>query len=450
MKKRSSIIMIAAILLLCACQPTPEEEVVVNKADQQQMLSNAEKQDGRMEIVDLYERLGAPKEYKASLSGTEGRLQVEVDAKVLLPEGELPIVRVEPRVMSRSDVLAYVDAVFSPDMQFVDSNSGNWQTKGFYAHEIEKAKWAMDHWNDGGSIIYDMDCNSPSDVQEKWLNKYYMQQAEAPETAPRIERSDLDMTWIVATSDDVNFSAMFVAVNPWDNSVERIDYIRSIFDNPNVHWMQNVPNGIREQDAKAAAEAFLEKLPVEGLTLRVAVPEIYSDDYSRQVPCWRFYYTREFSGAEESFTNSEYTSDSEYNHQRAVECLMIVVDEQGVAGFRYNAPQNVLETVSERTSLLPFSKIEEIFNRMILVYNNRLNDGTQDEARWTYHITSIRLGLVNIAEENAETGLLIPAWDFMGYWHSEYKNWIEDISTNEQHSFLTINAIDGSIINRAG
>jgi hypothetical protein len=442
--------MIAAILLLCACQPTPEEEVVVNKADQQQMLSDAEKQDGRMEIVDLYERLGAPKEYKASLSGTEGRLQVEVDAKVLLPEGELPIVRVEPRVMSRSDVLAYVDAVFSPDMQFVDSNSGNWQTKGFYAHEIEKAKWAMDHWNDGGSIIYDMDCNSPSDVQEKWLNKYYMQQAEAPETAPRIERSDLDMTWIVATSDDVNFSAMFVAVNPWDNSVERIDYIRSIFDNPNVHWMQNVPNGIREQDAKAAAEAFLEKLPVEGLTLRVAVPEIYSDDYSRQVPCWRFYYTREFSGAEESFTNSEYTSDSEYNHQRAVECLMIVVDEQGVAGFRYNAPQNVLETVSERTSLLPFSKIEEIFNRMILVYNNRLNDGTQDEARWTYHITSIRLGLVNIAEENAETGLLIPAWDFMGYWHSEYKNWIEDISTNEQHSFLTINAIDGSIINRAG
>ena len=84
------------------------------------------------------------------------------------------------------------------------------------------------------------------------------------------------------------------------------------------------------------------------------------------------------------------------------------------------------------------------------LYNNRLNDGTRDEAHWTYHITSIRLGLVNIAEENAETGLLVPAWDFMGYWHSENKNWIEDIDANEQHSFLTINAVDCSIINRAG
>lgn len=444
------IILCLSLALLLACVPTPEEEFVVNKADQQQMLDNANREDDKNEITDLYERLGAPKTYQASLSGTEGRLQVEVDAKVILPESELPIVRVEPRVMSRSDVLAYVDAVISPNMQFVDSESGNWQTKGFYAHEIEKAKWAMDHWNDGGSIIYDMDCSSPSDVQEKWLNKYYMLQAEAPETAPIINRSDLDMTWIVATSDDVNFSAMFAAINPWDNSVSRIEYVRSYFDNPNVQYMQNISNGIREQDAIAAAEAFLSKLPLEGLTLRVAVPEIYDDDYFRKIPCWRLYYTREFGGAAETFTNAEHTSDNEYNHQRDVECLMIVVDEQGVAGFRYNAPQNVLGTVSERTSLLPFSKIEEIFNRMILVYNNRLNDGTRDDSYWTYHITSIRLGLVNIAEENAETGLLVPAWDFLGSFHSESKDWIEDGFGNEQHSFLTINAIDGSIINRAG
>lgn len=447
--KRIIIVFLLCALLL-ACQPTPEEEFVVNKADQQQMLDNANREDEKNEITDLYERLGAPKTYQAELSGTEGRLRVEVDAQVILPESELPIVRVEPCVMSRSDVLAYVDAVFSPDMQFVDSESGNWQTKGFYAHEIEKAKWAMDHWNDGGSIIYDMDCSSPSDVQEKWLNKYYMWQAEAPDASPRIERDQVDIGWIVATADDLHYSDLIVVSNPWDNSVDRIDYRRSYFDNPNVHYMQNVPNGIRKEDAVAAAEALVAKLPIEGLTLQFAVPEIYDDDYFRQIPCWRLYYTRAFGGAAETFTNAECTSDNDYNHQRDVECLMIVVDEQGIAGFRYNAPQNVLETVSERTSLLPFSKIEEIFNRMILVYNNRLNDGTRNDSYWTYHITSIRLGLVNIAEENAETGLLVPAWDFLGSFHSESKDWIENGFGNEQHSFLTINAIDGSIINRAG
>ena len=444
------MIVLLALILLAACQPTPEEEFIVNKADQQQMLDNANSEDEKNEITDLYERLGAPKTYQASLSGTEGRLQVEVDAKVILPESELPIVRVEPCVMSRSDVLAYVDAVFSPDMQFVDSESGNWQTKGFYAHEIEKAKWAMDHWNDGGKTIYDMDCNSPKDVQEKWLNKYYMWQAEAPDASPRIERDQVDIGWIVATADDLHYSDLVVVFNPWDNSVDRIDYRRSYFDNPNVHYMRNIPNAIRKEDAVAAAEALVAKLPIEGLTLQFAVPEIYDDDYFRQVPCWRLYYTREFGGAAETFTNAEHTSDNEYNHQRDVECLMIVVDEQGVAGFRYNGPKNVLDTVSAQTTLLPFSKIEEIFNRMILVYNNRLNDGTRDDSRWTYHITSIRLGLVDIAEENAETALLVPAWDFLGSFHSDSKDWIEDGYGNEQHSFLTINAIDGNIINRAG
>ena len=198
----------------------------------------------------------------------------------------------------------------------------------------------------------------PSDVREKCLNKYYMLQAEAPDSAPKIDRDKIDMGWIVATSDDLHFSTMSIFENPWDNSVERIDYKRSFFDNPNVQTMQNNPNSICEQDAIAAAEAFLEKLPIEGLTLRVAVPEIYYDEYQLHIPCWRLYYTREFGSAAETFTNAEYTSDNEYNHQRAVECLMIVVDEQGVVGFRYNGPKKVLDTVAEQTTLLPFSKIE--------------------------------------------------------------------------------------------
>ena len=104
------------------------------------MLESAKREEETNESTDLYERLGAPKTYQASLSGTEGRLQIDVDAKVILPEGELPIIRVEPEGFTRNDVLAFADAVFSPDMQFVDVNhEAGWQTKGFYVHEIERA-----------------------------------------------------------------------------------------------------------------------------------------------------------------------------------------------------------------------------------------------------------------------------------------------------------------------
>ena len=87
---------------------------------------------------------------------------------------------------------------------------------------------------------------------------------------------------------------------------------------------------------------------------------------------------------------------------------------------------------------------------MILVYHNNLNDGTRDKTYYTYHITTVQLGLVNIAEENAETGLLVPAWTFLGYEHIEspYEN--DDFGTNGLQPFLTINAIDGSLIDREG
>jgi hypothetical protein len=55
-----------------------------------------------------------------------------------------------------------------------------------------------------------------------------------------------------------------------------------------------------------------------------------------------------------------------------------------------------------------------------------------------------------VREQNCDTGLLIPVWDFRGY---EYVSGdIEGsylVESNGYKSFLTINAIDGSIIDRS-
>jgi hypothetical protein len=63
----------------------------------------------------------------------------------------------------------------------------------------------------------------------------------------------------------------------------------------------------------------------------------------------------------------------------------------------------------------------------------------------TLNITKVKLGLMRVLEQNKDTGLIIPVWDFFGSqtWEGQsYKN------DDPSHSFLTINAIDGSIINR--
>lgn len=458
--KRISILLLA-VLLLCDCQPTPDEPAVVQK-DQEQMLIDASKTDERMEIVDLYERLGAPKTYKTNLSATEGRLKVTVDAKVILPEGELPIIRVMPVAMSRNEVFAFADVLLPEGSEFVehfrcddpndpgDSEDGPrqlyLQSKGYYARMIERMRWAIEHWSEGGCQLYDIDDSTPDDVEKK-INETLLLQSLAPDKLPRIDRSDVDIGQMIATVDDWSYSNICCINNPWDGSTLQIDYYRDSFLNPNVLSKQNVPNDLSYRDAEATAKTLIERLPIEDFVLSASWPGTYDDDYFRHVPCRIFVFTRSYGGAMETVTNEDQTFD-EYNHARGYEKIVVTVDADGVAGFRYQYPYRALDTVAEQTNLLPFSEIEKIFNRMITVYGNHLMDESFEHIRTEYVITNVRLGLCNIPEKDSEAGLLVPAWDFMGYRH----DLVEDdvYMTNELESFLTINAIDGSIINRAG
>jgi hypothetical protein len=63
------------------------------------------------------------------------------------------------------------------------------------------------------------------------------------------------------------------------------------------------------------------------------------------------------------------------------------------------------------------------------------------------YITDVSLGLARVTEKDIGTsGLVVPVWDFMGYTEDSYGQVAGKDGYNSQ---LTINAIDGSIINRA-
>jgi len=75
------------------------------------------------------------------------------------------------------------------------------------------------------------------------------------------------------------------------------------------------------------------------------------------------------------------------------------------------------------------------------------------------HITKISLGLAKVPRENdPNRGLLVPAWDFYGSAsiniHNRSRGGYELNENNEyinnkfMNSYITINAIDGSVIER--
>ena len=176
MKRRLFLVLIAALLLFCACQPTPESSIIVGK-DQQQMIEKAQETaiyaspDASVQKVDWYARLGAPEQYTTTLKSAGGRLTVEVDADVILPSAELPIVHVVPRSFSDEDAQRIVKALWGNDPQCIEWTGKN-RTKAMCDRLIPIWKDALDHWEDYGSLAWDI-----YDTKEDWLRS-----ALAPKT----------------------------------------------------------------------------------------------------------------------------------------------------------------------------------------------------------------------------------------------------------------------------
>ena len=133
------------------------------------------------------------------------------------------------------------------------------------------------------------------------------------------------------------------------------------------------------------------------------------------------------------------------------ESLEFFVDKDGIASVAYRDPYIIGETKTENLSLLPFSEIMKTYEKMMVVTNA---DNMEYENSRVYDIDRIVLGYARIYEpsKDAHTGLLVPVWDFFGTRKTETEYDGESYSDTTDYptwSYLTINAVDGSIIDRS-
>ena len=121
-----------------------------------------------------------------------------------------------------------------------------------------------------------------------------------------------------------------------------------------------------------------------------------------------------------------------------IEKVTCIVTDEGVVQFEMLNPLEMKEVVTEYTKMKDFESIMDIFKKMILIVHANVPEG---EIR-KMEIDRIELGLMRVLEPNSlDTGVVIPVWDFYGRLKGE---------DYEDHDkiYLTINAIDGSIIDR--
>lgn len=154
--------------------------------------------------------------------------------------------------------------------------------------------------------------------------------------------------------------------------------------------------------------------------------------------------------------------------------LQVVVDDSGVRAVKLvNGNSYFDECINTNVELLPFEKIQQKFRDYIVMNTNFTGTVIYDPLYDTYenyssmrtydghemtriHIDDIRLGYIKVKKINSDDYMAIPAWCFYGQEYNRFSDDVEQLKLYENnetrletfagHSFLCINAIDGSII----
>lgn len=145
----------------------------------------------------------------------------------------------------------------------------------------------------------------------------------------------------------------------------------------------------------------------------------------------------------------EWQGDSYVKQLWAGESIQVTINDDGIVGFYYSVPVEVTDTVVEQSSMKSFDEIKDIFEQMIVATNARQDS---DNAHVTIDIDRVMLRYTRISEpDNFDSGLLVPVWDFYGDLTTSYGG-AEAIDTSKENKtntcMLTINAIDGTVIDR--
>lgn len=491
--KKSLLILFVIVMVAVStagCQATPEKEIVIQK-DIEQLIEKAIAKDDTQRGASLAENLNAPATYTASFDGYNGDLTVNADAIVTVPDSDdISVMRVSKHCFTQEEADKMID-VFLQGATLYEIDLS------LTREEIQEKLVTYYAMRDG-AIPINMDGENPDDVEklEQIIEYYESLLADAPETNELIAAT----TTFHAPATLINPDAQVIDGTAAVNGKVAYLYINNGFFNENdieatyvnattqmdgnynsSHYTllsrkdtaeAQIPESftMTEAEAQSVAEDILAQLGIAdmacaGIRFAVMSDEIPGGnavaDAGKEAALspeqlangkWAYslQYQRAVNGIPVTLTREDGNSVEEENSVSVpwpYERLELIVDETGVVYFHYLSPYAIRETVTENASLLDFSEIISVFEKMLpITYGYLDEEGTADELH--VKITEVRLGLMRITEQNSrDSGLLIPVWDFFGT-----TTVIPDEGesyTNEINTLLTINAIDGSVIDRS-
>ena len=482
MKKTVSLIIAVLIILISVsgCQKTPDKPIVIGK-DIDNMIDKAgENPVVAADTEALRQMLGIPGRFSLKTESKNGNLKINSDAEVILPNAvSMPIARVTKRQFTEEDVKRLYNALCK-DAKPISSDAE--PLASFYLKQAQRLRETKEN-----GAIFAKEITA-EDIDRE-INALLAQAASAPKNHERAEpdfsfkeNKDEQKGRMGEVYSNVKFmpndniiSSISVLQDPYEGSGAYAEYLRDSIDNGGMitvgkayvpvwrSWGYNTVNlpKIKQDDAQKLAQDVITKLELTdfactGSRLVVEFEMTESGDGTVSNPntegAYEFAFTRQINNVPVTYTDNKglTTIHDAYFRPWMYERILVVVDDEGILFLKWVSPYTVKEVVSNSSTMTSFSNIQDIFAKMIPIkYDHMVTD---DRYSYEMKITHVRLGLMRITEKDVgDSGLLVPVWDFFGTNNLTLLKGPGQSGSDPSYEtmpFITINAIDGSIIDR--
>ena len=184
------------------------------------------------------------------------------------------------------------------------------------------------------------------------------------------------------------------------------------------------------------------ELQLTAVQLGTLIPLTSSQNPNTMDQAYGLWFTRHVAGVPTTLdlTDPNPLDAAGYAYER----IFMLINDSGVIEFSWTSPMHTTGTVSSNAKIKSFQDAMNILKQQFFIHYAQ-NDTSRGNT--TYTIKRITLGMMRVQnKDQANTYTMIPVWDFYGTGGPSPSNPL--LIDHSIESFLTINAIDGSVIDR--
>lgn len=452
MKKMICLILTIIIVgsVFAGCQKTPESPIVIGKGNG---VLETELLEEQTESV-IYPSI---KMWKTELETNDGEISIHVNAKVNWPEkADLPVVYVRPHAITTDEVNVAAKELFG-DVPLYDAS--HYTDKNRLEQEIIAWRADLESLETNGTwseISLAGSPGLPSDYVEEeieWV-KSKIEEAEnnyqkAPDTVPVITeivfRQLNGYKSLSLRNDDRIPADLGVSImdETDDSYLEFRDWNGVIYNGfSDLQEDDALDLTISKEEALNLSVGFVEKLGIDASVTNIQGIK------SNGAVAYLFIFSRNIEGIPckyvESTGGALGIDGSEFRNPWNAERIEVMVNDDGIIGFEWESPPEIIETINENVSIKAYDEIIEIAEKILPM---QFAKEVLAENKREITICEMSMNMMRVAKRGTDNEYYyLPVWDLLGYYGDEENKDTE--STNRKRAFLTINAVDGSVIDR--